>query len=413
MKRLFLLYTLLLFVSCPAFCCTSVIISGKVTSDGKPLMFKHRDTGEMNNRVEYFNGLKYSFIGLVNSSSKGGEVWTGLNDVGFAIMNTASYNIKNDDVPASQMDKEGILMYRALGVCCTIKDFEFMLDTLSRPICVEANFGVIDANGGAAYYEVNNSSWVKYDVNEESSGYRVVTNFSFSGRERDREGYERYLTASDIMKELRSSKKWNTLSHSDLFNYLSRSYRHSLTGMDYGTDYSLLERRTGFTGIAIDQDFIPRKITSASVVISGVAVGESASHSIMWTILGYPACSVAIPLLVSNADCLPSYVKCIEDSDNSELCDIAINIKEDFVFNMSVSNGSKYFRIDNIIKGTEGRAALLDCSYNAENKINSQFYSIYYKWVYGSMSDNEFYDLYQSSSADYFKYYLDAYKDYL
>lgn len=40
-------------------------------------------------------------------------------------------------------------MRKALRVCKTVQDFEHFLDTLPRPMRVEANFGVIDAYGGA------------------------------------------------------------------------------------------------------------------------------------------------------------------------------------------------------------------------------------------------------------------------
>ena len=68
-------------------------------------MLKHRDSDYMDNRVERFNGPSYDFIALVNSSSEGGEAWTGTNTAGFSIMNTASYNIKDDDVPDSQIGR--------------------------------------------------------------------------------------------------------------------------------------------------------------------------------------------------------------------------------------------------------------------------------------------------------------------
>ena len=405
MKRL-LLTALLLLATLPSFCCTSVIISGRVTSDGRPLMLKHRDTGQMNNRVEYFRGPVYSFIGLVNSPSEGGEVWTGLNEAGFSIMNTASYNIKDDDVPESAMDREGQVMFRALGECKTLRDFELLLDALARPIGVEANFGVIDASGGAAYYEVNNDSWVKYDVNESESGYRVVTNFSFRGRQEDVQGYERYLTASDVMSELHSSKKvWNSLNHSDLFNSLSRSYRHSLTGMDYARDWKTLTRRTSFTGVGVDQDFIPRRITSASIVIEGVASGETPAHSVMWTILGYPACSVALPLMVADRDRLPSCVKKSESSNNAELCSLALKIKKNFVFTYDVSNGEKYLRLDNILKGVGERPSLLSCCASAEKRIDSSFYELFRRWTNGELSDSAFYDGYEAVSETYFSVY--------
>ncbi len=413
MKKL-ILTAALLAAAVPSFCCTSVIISGRVTSDGRPLMLKHRDTGEMNNRVEHFSGPVYSFIGLVNSPSEGGEVWTGLNEAGFAIMNTASYNIKDDDVPSSQMDREGQVMYRALGECANVVEFEALLDALARPMGVEANFGVIDAAGGAAYYEVNNDSWVKYDVNESESGYRVVTNFSLRGRKEDVKGYERYQTASTIMAQLRSSpKEWKSLSHSDLFNSISRSYRNSQTGLDYAKDWNVLSRRTSFTGVGIDQDFIPRKITSASIVIEGVAAGESPALSVMWTILGYPACSVAIPLLAGSSDYLPSYVKASGEDRNAEMCTLALKIKKDFIFTFSSSNGSKYLRLDHILKGVGETPSLLSCCTRAEKKIDSSFYELHSRLRCGEISETEYYEEYSRLCGSFFDTYKDSFSAFI
>ena len=225
-------FSLLLFLLLPlaSEACTAVIISGKVRPDGKPLMFKHRDTGNLDNTIEYFRGEKYSFLGLVNrdwrtnpvAKNTGGvpEVWSGRNEAGFCIINTATYDLKDDDVPASQMDREGLVMYRALEICRTTADFERLLDTLSRPMGVEANFGVIDAEGGAAWYEVNNHSWVKFDVNEEPSGYRVVTNFTCSGRVKDRKGVDRYEKACEILAKTEVPiAQWD---HSFLINNISK-----------------------------------------------------------------------------------------------------------------------------------------------------------------------------------------------
>ncbi len=200
MKRL--AATLLGFLAwmVPALCCTSVIISGKMREDGKPVMMKNRDTDHKSNDIKWFQGERYSFAGLVNTDVPLlPEVWAGMNSAGFCIMNTATYDLKEDDVPAEKMDKEGVLMFRALEVCATVEDFDHFLDTLSKPMGVEANFGVIDEKGGAAYYEVNNHSWVKYDVNREPLGYRVVTNFTMTGRLEDRKGVDRYVKAHKIL----------------------------------------------------------------------------------------------------------------------------------------------------------------------------------------------------------------------
>ena len=52
-------------------------------------------------------------------------------------------------------------MKKALQTCATIDEFEQMLKELPQPIRLEANFGVIDAQGGAAYFELSNFKYVK------------------------------------------------------------------------------------------------------------------------------------------------------------------------------------------------------------------------------------------------------------
>lgn len=391
-----------------SYACTSVIISGKVTESGKPLMLKHRDTGNIDNRIDYFRGPVYSFIGLVNSSSTGGEVWAGTNNSGFSIMNTASYNIKDDDVPAEEMDREGSLMFKALGVCATTADFEKLLDNLPRPWGVEANFGVIDASGGAAYYEVNNSKWIKYDVNEIECGYRVVTNFSESGRPEDYKGYERYQTASEIMAELFSEQENGVVNIGphDLFYNLSRSYRHAVTGLDYLNDFYSLQKEYGFTGVVVDQDFIPRKSTSASIVFEGVRQGEDPLQTVMWTILGYPSCSVAVPLLVGDSDIVPSFLKSSSENDHSWMCDLALKIKENQVFKYKVSNGSQYLDLNSILK-------LLHSCLVTESMIETDWSQIYENWVGGVNDFRTFKNEYSDFCNRYFEKYLEQFSAFL
>ena len=55
MKNLFLTITLILFLVYSSFACTTTIISGKATADGRPLLFKHRDTGATQNKVMFFD----------------------------------------------------------------------------------------------------------------------------------------------------------------------------------------------------------------------------------------------------------------------------------------------------------------------------------------------------------------------
>lgn len=399
---------ILSFISLPSIACTSVIVSSKVTASGKPLMMKNRDTDELNNRIEYFRGHVYSFVGLVNSPSEGGEIWIGTNSAGFSIMNTASYNLKDDDVPESRMDQEGKLMFRALGICATVKDFEYFLDNISKPYGVEANFGVIDASGGAAYYEIDNNKWVKYDVNEEECGYRVVTNFSESGRKEDYKGYERYLSASSIMKDFHDGMengKMNIGPH-DLIYGLSRSYRHSLTGLDYLNDFNSLKNEYGFTGIVADQDFIPRKSTAASVVVEGVKPGEDPLHTVMWTVLGYPCCSVSVPVLVCDEDIIPYYLKSYRFSKNAPMCDYAMKVKECSVYNEKLSNRESYIDINSIME-------LIHSCLLVESLLEEDWLEIYDKWVSGKTKFEIFKNQYSRFCIEYYNRYTSEFSSFI
>ena len=406
MKRLLLLLiTPLCLLN--TWACTSFIISGKATPSGRPMMFKHRDTGELNNRIAYFQGEKYAFIGLMNSPMLDGEVWSGMNEAGFCIMNTASYNLREDTLKC-QMDREGELMYHALANCATLADFEAWLETYPQPWGVEANFGIIDAQGGAAYYEMNNHRWIKYDVNAEADGYRVVTNFSFAGRYEDYEGWERYQTATAIMQEAFSREKEMTAI--DALNLFSRKYRHEVLGVNYYQENA--------PQYIVDQDFIPRRITSAVVYFEGVKAGENPRQAVMWTALGYPACAVAIPLLV-HPEHLPVYMLARDAKAtkgvglHAEMCDVSIRIKDQWAFPMHISNGNRYVALQTILVDNENKPALMTCTNDVETKILSDFLPIYQQWTTGKISDKEFWKLYDNVASGWMKTYYDFFRPYL
>jgi hypothetical protein len=347
MKKQLSLLLLLTIFTVDIFACTSAIFTGKITADGRPLMWKHRDTGQENNKIEYVTGEKYKFLALYNSPDNLKEAWTGTNEVGFSIMNTASYNLKYDDVPSNQMDREGEVMYKALATCKTLKDFEKMLDNYKRPMGVEANFGVIDAEGGAAYYEVNNDSWTKIDVNDPKiapQGYIVYTNHSNTGKLNDGMGYIRYTNADKIVKQHLSrngefTPKW-------IMQNLSRSYYHSVLGIDLLKDKEVVEKCGGWF---IDQDFIPRRSSTCSIVVSGVKKGEDPKNTIMWTNLGYPTVGITVPLMVVNGSSQPAYMLSSNESQNAYMCDWNLKRKHQ-IFPIKRGNGKQYMNVNLIEK---------------------------------------------------------------
>ncbi len=361
--------------------CTSAIITGKATADGRPLMWKHRDTGEEQNRIVYSTSGKYTYIGLVNSNdASNNEVWSGVNSEGFCIMNTASYNLKGKDDTTKEADFEGIVMRKALECCATLQDFERFLDTLSRPMKVEANFAVIDAHGGAAYYETNSYSYFKADANDPMlapHGYLIRTNFSYSGRMDEGMGYIRHETAVQLFSQHRAYAKFTP---EWIFSSADRSYYHSLMGTDL-KDYDF--NAPGATGFVIDQDYIPRSSTSASIVFQGVKAGELPEHTTMWTALGFPSCSVAIPLWVKGGEKLPPMLMKGEKSENAPLCEKVVTLKHQ-VFPVKRGNGSKYFSWTALYN--PNNAGIMQLLAPIEKDIFAKSYAVMKQWGDGSWS---------------------------
>jgi hypothetical protein len=299
----------LFFISHIADACTVAVVSSKGTKDGRPLLWKNRDSSFDANKVMSFNGEKYSFIGLINSKdAEGKEVWAGVNSAGFCVMNAASYNLnteekrkeKEDSAYKMRKDEEGFFMKKALGVCATVDDFEQLLKDTKGDRGIEANFGVIDAAGGAVFFETDNRSYTKYDANDPRiapEGYIVRTNYSFVGERNEGHGYIRYDRVAELFHQESArggiDKDW-------LITIASRDMVNSLTGenpLSEPLPLNRFDRKMYY----VNDSFV-RRSACATVVFRGVRKGEDAGRTIMWTRLGHPLCSVVLPLWVSIAE---------------------------------------------------------------------------------------------------------------
>lgn len=318
---------IMLFFVCTStlYPCTNAIVSGKVTADGRPLLWKNRDTSFLENKIMYFTDGKYPYFGLVNSVDKDGEeVWVGMNAAGFAIMNSASYNLRPDDDTTKIRDREGIVMKLALQQCATLEDFEALLRDLPKPLGVETNFGVIDARGGAAIYETDNFSFRKFDVNDPAvapNGYLISTNFSVSGDPEKGSGYIRFETADALFEEQLQNEK---ISARFVLSDVSRSLKHSRVNIDL-RDIEL--KPAGTTTYSFFRDFIPRFLSSSSIVVRGVRQDESPDYATMFTILGFPLTSVTVPLWLAGEDTFPGILKA-NGNGTAPLSDASLRLKE-------------------------------------------------------------------------------------
>lgn len=332
--------------------CTSIIVSGKVTPDGRPYIFKNRDTHDLDNLAIQVQGPRYRFIGIVaTKDTLYKSVWSGHNEVGFAIANTAAYNLNGKPEPGKPRpqgdDNDGTLMRKALGTCRTLGDFEHLLDSIKAqgPIPSNSNFAVLDAEGGVAYYETGNKGYVKYDANDPlvaPYGFIVRTNHGMSGERSLDQGVERYLAISDYATRAAFA---NDLGFENIIRKVTRNLKHGLTQIDLHDFQPQDDSQPVYFPF---RDFIPRYLTASAQLIQGVKENESPLLTTAWTIVGSPLTTVAIPLWITTDGKLPNVVTHQKPGQQAPLVTASFELKRQ-LFPIERGNGQDYINLARLI----------------------------------------------------------------
>lgn len=261
--------------------CTSALVGADASATGRWMLWKHRDSGHPDNVIDRIEATDstMAYVALFNAEdSSRSEAWIGFNEAGFAIMNTASYNLAPDT--ARIKDREGIVMARALSVCRTLEDFDSLLRALPRPLGVQANFGAIDAQGSGAIFETHDHGFERYKLTDAPKGMLLRTNFSFSGSDNDRLGTERFENETYLIDSITSCGK---LAPWHLTEILSRSFRLPSGNNPFNE---------GLSTTPDNGHCIARGNSCASVVIEGPMPCEDPGKGIvMWTAIGFPTLS--------------------------------------------------------------------------------------------------------------------------
>ena len=332
--------------------CTSIIVSGKVTPDGRPYIFKNRDTHDLDNLAIQIQGSRYRFIGIVaTKDTLYKSVWSGHNEVGFAIANTAAYNLNGKLEPGKPRpqgdDNDGTLMRKALGTCRTLGEFEHLLDSIKAqgPIPSNSNFAVLDAEGGVAYYETGNKGYVKYDANDPlvaPYGFIVRTNHGMSGERSLDQGVERYLAISDYATRAAFA---NDLGFENIIRKVTRNLKHGLTQIDLHDFQPQDDSQPVYFPF---RDFIPRYLTASAQLIQGVKENESPLLTTAWTIVGSPLTTVAIPLWITTDGKLPNVVTHQKPGQQAPLVTVSFELKQQ-LFPIERGNGQDYINLARLI----------------------------------------------------------------
>lgn len=287
---------LLIVIQLSASACTIVAVSGKATVDGRPLLFKNRDSSYGNLNMMFNSEGTYTY--LCQYSIYYGYALSGFNETGFSIINAHSYNMPNSDYSWNSY-----LMHLALKRCSTVDDFQHLLDSLPKPISVCSNYGVMDAQGNVAVFETSAYTYVKYDADSADNGYLVRTNFSLS---QDTTGVSAITPTSQPRYQIVTSfldkilEENGVLAKKDFIG-LTRCLVNSV-GSDLRDSAPIDENAT--TAVEF-RFYVPRYSTSSGMIIQGVMNGENPNLTTAWTMVGPPLTTVTIPFFLTTDRTLP------------------------------------------------------------------------------------------------------------
>jgi len=269
--------------------CTSAVVAPAGALEGRPMLWKNRDTDTLSNKVVFRAEQPHSYLALVDADDASGRhAWAGLNDAGFAIMNTVAYNLPEHAGEAK--DGEGAIMAEALRLCRTVADFEAYLQASLGPgLGAQTNFGVIDGEGHAFIYEVHNHGFKKFDAAEGEGGLLVNTNYARSGAAGKGAGYLRFERASGLIHAL------GPVTPQAILAKVARDTGNPLTRQPSVLTLDPLPRTDLWVAT---KDSINKSYTAATVVLVGRRPGQAGSRATFWILPGEPVTGVALPLWV-------------------------------------------------------------------------------------------------------------------
>jgi hypothetical protein len=275
--------------------CTLALISGRASADGRPMMWKNRDTSDPNNKLMFFKGSKFDFVGVVISEDADPkEVWGGLNTAGFAVMNSQADDLGD---AALKLDGagNGAFMKLALGVCATVRDFEDLLLREKGKWDLAANFGIIDAEGGACFFEARRDSFVRFDTKDPRVapfGAIVRTNFAFTSPDPLRGGgFIRFERIGHIIEAAGPQKRIDA-------RFILREASRDLVNEKLHSDplAAPLPDDPAAPLYVQTNETIDRNSSVSALVFEGAPSPDKAYLATMWALLGQPVTGVAVPV---------------------------------------------------------------------------------------------------------------------
>lgn len=294
--------------------CTIGVASARATKDGRPMIWKTRDTDSYDNTVALITSFPIPFLAVIDAGDRQNS-WMSMNAHGFSILNSVAYDLSG----GSSGLGNGTLMALASGTCATVAQFQHLLDsTNSKGRRTAANFAVMDSTGAAAIFETSGNAYWKFDATDpltHPKGYALRTNFTFTGG--GSTGIQRFNRTNALFQ---SYSAGDSISPRSILRYQMRDFADP-AGVSYPIPYQGTISGAPYGYIPVELTICRISSASASVV-QGIRPGEAANKSTFWVILGSPAAGIALPYWIVGAPPLLS-----TDAPRSALNDTANAIK--------------------------------------------------------------------------------------
>jgi hypothetical protein len=349
---------LAILLTTPTWACTVAVVSGKVTTDGKPLIWKNFDnSSSANQQVAYFPAKKagpggynmvYRFEDGMKLLNNGSAITPsgGVNESGFAIAGTTVYQDYN--ITVEPLNVNTVLMEEALATCTTLAEFESLLKNWPFKhfgTIISANFVVIDAKGGAALYEcfsghlntglnliqfrkndantgkvTNQWGWTIKSAQSNFIGFHIMTNYNYYIPWNV--GQDRKYRAEAILTKLVYDKRIS-------YRTVMREVTKDVIGKQVQTD---LSSETNYSTTYC----LSRNATRSAIVVRGVASGGDSRLVTLWASLGEPSVGVFVPFFpaakgTSELARMDTFANgAWRDYDDSCLLNLAISARETY-----------------------------------------------------------------------------------
>ena len=279
---LLLLATLLAYGEAAA--CTSALVSATRSSEGVPMLWKHRDSKKWDCKITHVEGGKYAYTALTSLDLR--HTYSGINSVGFAVLNTVASNMSSDK---SLTNGPGAvaLMGQILAECATVDEFEEFLRKSNGKRPYVTNYAAGDPSGALAYFEVWSTGYKRYDVSEREQGFDVRSNFAYCG---DMENPGSSVGRYNITMRHMSQKK--QYSPSDFIAY-SRNF----------------ELNDGSNALAGPETFVCHDRTVPRYFSAGATIAIcDKENPRMLVVVGHPVTGMAVPVYVNAKHNIPECV---------------------------------------------------------------------------------------------------------